>query len=143
MAKKKHKKKWNLKSLEGKVFNFYPVWGIKDIPEGQINVNDKDVECVQVILEYDGKQHTFNYLDLFMFMYFTANEELRQNLIARQERKVHEIPYDVSFNLSEDEKQAGKAKRRITLTVDELTMAVARNEALKLQANEWMKKLKK
>lgn len=139
------KKQWKLKSKEGEVFEFYPIWAIKEVPEGQINVNDKEVECVAIELQYgkEKKKATFNYLDIFMFMYFTANEEVRRNLIARQERKVHEIPYDVSFTLTKEEQKRGSAKRRITLTVDELTMAVAKNEALKIQATNIMKGLKK
>lgn len=74
----------------------------------------------------------FNWLDIYMFTYFTCNEELRRNLAARYERTVNYIPYDVTIQLSPEEKATGIAKRRVQLQVDELQMAIARNEAYKM-----------
>lgn len=103
---------------------------------GVPSLSDKDVECrfVEFIVKDESgkdKLMVFNYLDLYMFIYFCANEELRQQLQQRYERVVHQIPYDVTFKISEDEKKSGEARRRIELPVDELTMAVARNQSMK------------
>lgn len=125
------KKYWAIESKEGTKLEFFPIFEANE---------DGETECTHIQLRFigqDGKKQilTFNYLDIYMFMYFTANEELRMNLAARSERKSNFIPYDVQFNLSDQEKATGLANRRIELPVDELTMAIARNEAWKL----WMK----
>ncbi len=124
LEKKTPDKTWKIKSTKGKVFEFLPVF-LYDKEEDKI-------KCNEVMIKIDKEEHWFNFLNLFMFVYFVASDELRQSLALRYERKVNFIPYDVSFKLSNDEKAAGMAKRRIELPVDELAMAVARNEAFKL-----------
>lgn len=122
------KKTWTIKSIEGKKIDFSPIWEVYEKP----NNEGKDVECKAVQLEIDDKKYTFNFLNLYQFMYFIANEELRQGLLQRYERRVNKIPYDVTFKLTSEEQKEGMVKRRIELTIDELTMAIARNEAFKL-----------
>lgn len=125
------KKQWRIRSKEGDALEFYPIM--------QVNENE-EVETTHIQLKFrdeKGREKvlTFNYLDIYMFMYFTANEELRQNLLARHEKQTNYIPYDVHIELSDQEKKAGQARRRVELPVEELTMAIARNEAWKL----WIK----
>lgn len=136
---KRIKKGWNIGSKEGEKITFIPMFEVVEKPDDTSQVAG-DVECtyVQVIKEgKNGKETmTFNYLDIYMFMYFTASEELRQNLAQRYERNVSMIPYEVEFTLDPKEKETGKAKRRIELPVDEITMAVARNEAYKMTSSK-------
>lgn len=131
-------KRWSLKPVEGNaIFHFYPVWHVRKEAEKGLEEmegsTEADIECrwIDIEVEKDGKTERvrFNYLDLYMFLYFTANEELRKNLAMRYERKVNYIPYDVTFKISPEEKEAGLAKRRIQLPVDEIAMAIARNDA--------------
>lgn len=126
------KKYWKIRSHEGHTLEFFPVF--------EANEETGDVEARHIELRFrdeKGRERTltFNYLDIYMFMYFTANEELRQNLMARHERISNYIPYDVSIKLNDQEKSQGIANRRIELPIDELVMAIARNEAWKL----WIK----
>lgn len=126
---KRVKKYWSIGSKEGKKLEFFPIF--------EINQDTGDSEARYIELRFedekgDKKTFTFNWLDIYMFIYFTANEELRRNLAMRYERKVNYIPYDVTVQCTPEEKTTGIAKRRIELPVDELTMAIARNEAYKM-----------
>lgn len=128
---KKERKVWSVRTADKKTqIVFSPMFEIKT-PGIDIDVTEKEVECRFVDIEFNddkGKEHklTMNYLDLFMFAYMCATEELRQQLQMRYERQAGSIPYEVTFSLSPEEKQSGIAKRLITLTVDEITMAIAR-----------------
>lgn len=124
---KTEQKYWRLQSAQGKIFEFFPLFEIDESSQ------EPKVECKRVDIKVDGKMYTFDFANLYQFIYFIANEELRRSLLLRYERKVNYIPYEVTFKISEDEKAMGVAKRRIELTVDEITMAIARNEALKLK----------
>lgn len=138
------KKKWGVRTINsGEMVKFDPIFDIAK-KEGDLtstgvpSLSDQDIECKFVemtIKDKDGKEKlfVFNYLDIYMFIYFCANEELRQQLQQRYERVVHQIPYDVTFKMTDEEKKLGEAKRRIELPVDELIMAIARNEALKMR----------
>lgn len=122
------KKQWRITSKEGKLLEFFPIFEAKE---------DGNVEATNIqfkFIDEKGREQvmTFNYLDIYMFMYFTANEELRQSLAGRHERMTNYIPYDVQIKLNDKEKAQGYANRRIELPIDELTMAIARNEAWKL-----------
>jgi len=131
------KKKWSVRTLNDKTnIDFFPEFIVKN-PEGESSMGiptatDKDVECRYVHMTIGDKTYIFNFLDLFMFIYFCANEELRQQLMLRYERQVTYLPYDVSFKLDAEEMKSGQAKRRIELPVDEITMALTRDEAKKL-----------
>ena len=123
------KKYWKIKSKEGVVLEFFPIF--------EKNEETEEIEATNIQMQFvddKGKKKiaTFNYLDIYMFMYFTANEELRRNLSARQEKQTNYIPYDIQIKLTEQEKSQGIANRRVELPIDELTMAIARNEAWKL-----------
>lgn len=135
MSEIKHEKRhWNVRSPDGKTeISFNPVFYIKT-PDDTIDIENKEVECrfVDIEIKHEGKEKhkfTMNYLDFFLFSYMCATEELRQQLQMRYERQAGSVPYEVTFSLSEEEKKSGVAKRLITLTVDEITMAVARAEA--------------
>lgn len=126
IEKKAPSKTWKIKSSNGTIFEFYPTF-IYDGKEDKIKCND-------VMIKVNDKEHWFNFLNLYMFVYFVANEELRQSLALRYERQINYIPYDVLFKLSPEEKKEGIVKRRIELPVDQLAMAIARNEAFKLKS---------
>lgn len=131
---KREKRNWKVRDVSGKInVAFTPVFEIKSPASGDIDVEQKEVECryVEIQIEENGKKTelTMNYLDMFMFIYMCANEELRQQLQMRYERQAGQIPYEVTFSLSPEEKSSGIAKRLISLTVDEITMAIARSEA--------------
>lgn len=132
---KREKRNWKVRDISGKIkVAFTPVFEIKSPESGDIDVEQKEVECRYVEIEIKddkGKETTLsmNYLDMFMFIYMCANEELRQQLQMRYERKAGAIPYEVTFSLSQEEKTTGVAKRLITLNVDDITMAIARAEA--------------
>lgn len=136
------KKQWKVRSINNKTdVAFRPIFELNTsdgtTSMGIASRSEKDVECTRIEMEFycNGKKQelVFNFLDLFTFIYFCANEELRQQLQMRYEKQVNYIPYDVTFKVDKDELQSGFAKRRIELPVDELTMAIARNEAWKLQ----------
>ena len=124
------KKSWGIHSKEGIKLDFLPIF--------EANKDNGEIETRYLKLKFkDPKskketEFTFNWLDIYMFVYFASNEELRQNLAARYERKINYIPYDVTFKLTDEEKASGVIKKRIELPVDELQMAIARNEAFKL-----------
>lgn len=126
---KMKKKQWRIKSKDGgTVLNFYPIF--------EVNEELKQVECryLEMEFEFDGKKKvmTFDWLNIYMFIYYTCNEELRMGLAQRYERKVNYIPYDVEIPLTPEDRTAPTLKRRIELPIDELTMAIARNEAMML-----------
>ena len=116
-------KRWRLKSKDGKVLNFYP--------EFRVNAQG-DVECTEVRIKEGENGYVLNYLDLHMFVYFIGNEEQRLKLANFQTKQIREIPYDVEFKITKQEKLDGFAKRRITLQIDELAMVVAKQEAQKI-----------
>jgi len=123
-------KKWTIKTLEGKKFSFYPVFVAK---------KDGNVECVIVKMKEGENEYTFNYLDLLMFVYFISDEERRQKILNIESKTIREIPYNVTFKLSEREKKEGIAKRSIVLTIDELIAAYCRNEAKKYVLKQKLK----
>lgn len=133
-------KKWKVRTADqSRELSFLPVFEITKKVEGESgsNLTDKDVECRYVDLELNDDKGNkmsmrMNFLDLYMFVYFIANEELRQQLQLRYERQTTQIPYEVTFKLDEQEKARGMAKRLITLSVDEITMAIARAGANEL-----------
>ena len=130
--KTKKKKKWTITDVDKtQDFHFYPMF--------EVNTEDKSVETRFVGMEINGKQYKFNYLDLFMFIYFCGNEEIRRSLAMRQEmaRAVNYIPYEVTIKLTDKEKKQGMVKRRLQVPIDELSMAIARNEAMKTEL--WQK----
>lgn len=138
MSKNKiQQKHWSVRTVNGnKNIHFLPIFEIDEaavkraMDSGAVNINDKEVECRYVELDVgDGKILRFNFLDLFGFIYHCANEELRQQLSLRYERQLNYIPYDVDFKLSGQERQDGKARRRIQLPVDEISMAYAKSLA--------------
>jgi len=124
------KKSWSIYSKEGIKLDFLPVFEVNkdngEVETRYLKLNFKDTKTKK------EQEFTFNWLDIYMFVYFTSNEELRQNLASRYERKVNYIPYDVTFKLTDEEKASGVIKKRIELPVDELQMAIARNEAFKM-----------
>lgn len=129
-------KKWKVRTADAtKEISFYPTFEVKKKQEDMIGVaSDKDVECSFVDIEITDDKGAvqsmrMNFLDLYMFVYFIANEELRQSLQMRRERKINNIPYEVTFKLDPEEIKRGMAKRLITLGVDEIAMAMARSEA--------------
>lgn len=121
------KKAWRIKDKNTHGWlEFYPIF--------EVSEDTNEIECrfIQMKFRDDrGKDHEFmfDWLNIYMFMYYTCNEELRQGLAQRYERKVNYIPYDISMKLSKEEIESGQAKRRVELPVDELTMAIAREEA--------------
>lgn len=151
-------KGWTVRTADGATqVLFQPMFQINklpDAPNSMVVATDKDVECRFVDVIYtDAKgakqELRFNFLDLFMFMYTCCNEELRQQLNLRYERQFHKIPYNVTFNLTPDEKESGKATRLIELELDEVAMAMARAEARQLAGkdlksyDQWMLDKKK
>lgn len=130
--KKQVKKQWTLKSKEGNKLEFFPVFGVSE-ESGEV-----ETQFLQIKSRENGKDKTmtFNWMDIYMFVYFVCNEELRQALAQRYERKINYIPYDVTLRLTDEEVQKKLAHRRVELEVDELTMAIARNEAMKLLHRE-------
>ena len=91
----------------------------------------KETLCDNVLIEIKGEKYYFNYLDLQIFCYMVGNEEQRMKLANFQSRKIREIPYDVEFKLSVEEKINGTAKRRIMLPVDEALLHVVKGEKFK------------
>jgi len=136
------KKHWKVKGVGDKGsledFTFTPIFdAITEKDKDKDSVSVSNVECKEIILETpDGKEYRFDYMNLYMFFYFISSEELRQGLMKRYERKISMIPYDVSFTIDQNEKDIGKVTRRIELQVDELTMAVARQEAMSMILNQ-------
>ena len=132
------KKYWHINDAKGgHTLEFFPVF--------MVNPENGEVECRNLEMQFtdkDGKKHEmlFDWMNIYMFVYFTANEELRQQLATRYERKVNYIPYDVKIPVTEADYKAGSLTRRVELPVDELTMAIAREEAwniLMKNQNHW------
>lgn len=140
MASDLEKKGWTVKTADGqKDIKFIPIFKVTETPEGTAYAGGltKEVECRLVdifVPDENGKElnYQMNYPDLFMFVYMCADEELRRQLQMRWDRQATSIPYEVTFTLSPDEIQSKMAKRLITLTVDEITLAIARAGANKL-----------
>lgn len=138
------KKAWKVRDASGKKeLQFLPIFQVQEINKAGIEYNDgltKEVECrlVDVIVP-DEKgnpvQFQMNFSDLYLFVYMCAEEELRQQLQMRWERQSVNIPYEVTFKLDDQEIEQRMAKRLITLTVDEITLAIARAGANKLLKN--------
>lgn len=133
---KTEQKHWKVHDFSGKEITFLPVFTVQDFEPGKVKLaTNKEVECKEVKIRiYNEKTKTdqdFNlgFQELFMFVYYCANEEIRQALQLRQERKITNVPYEVTFRLSKDELSAGMAKRLISLPVDDITMAIARSNA--------------
>ena len=124
------KKKWTIISKDKKKLEFYPMFEIT--PDGK-------VEAQTVLIKEGKNKYTLNYLDLLMFCYFIGNEEQRMSLLDIQSKKIVEIPFDVTFKISKQERIKGVAKRRVVLPVDELVVSLARAEA---QKSMFLKKLK-
>jgi len=131
-------KKWKVRTADKtKEISLFPTFEVGKKPDEDLSgatAGAKDIECTFVDIEIsDDKGGTqsmrMNFLDLYMFVYFIANEELRQSLQMRYERKITNIPYEVTFKLDKEEMQRGMAKRLITLGVDEIAMAIARSDA--------------
>ena len=117
------KKKWTTKTIEDKKVDFFPMF--------EVDWKTQDVNCQKLMMRIDGSDYTFNY-DLFLMLCYTiANEEQRKRFANIEMRGVSEIPYDVTFKISKEEKEKGIAKRRITLPVDELIINLASQEAMK------------
>lgn len=130
------KKKWKVRTADNtKELSFYPTFEVNKLGKDETHIaTDKDVECRYVDIEFadsvgNPTSLRMNFLDLYMFVYFIANEELRQSLQLRYERQITQIPYEVTFKLDKQEIERGMAKRLITLGVDEISMAIARSEA--------------
>lgn len=137
-------KKWRVKGSDGIEIAFSPVFVTQDLEGGQETiVTNKEVECKFVHMDFtdrEGKNIQFDigFQELFMFIYYCANEELRQQLLFRQEKHISDIPYEVTFKLDDKEVQSRMAKRLIRLPVDEITMAIARSEAQMLKGKATM-----
>ena len=123
--------------------SFAPIFEVIMEADG---ITRKDVECKQVQIRFQdpetGKEHDvlIDFINLFQFVYFVANEELRRQLLLRHERKINYIPYEVTFKLDPEEVKAGMAKRRIELPVDEISVAMARAEANRILQKQLLKK---
>lgn len=127
------KKAWRIHSKEGGSLSFNPIF--------EPNPENGEIEATKIGLKFESedargnrttKEMTFNWLDIYMFIYFTCNEELRLQLANRYDRNVSMIPYDVTITPTPDEMAARLIRRRVELPVDELVMAIARNEAFKM-----------
>ena len=118
---------WKIHTAEGKKVDFRPIF---EVYENQ-NEEMKDVECKAIQLKIDDKKYTFNFINLYQFLYFCANEELRMGLAQKYERRINMIPYDVIFKLSEQETKDKMCKRRIELPLDEVSIAYAKQEGWK------------
>lgn len=138
------RKDWQVKDLlTGNKVTFVPILEeVETNTDGLRNPEEakKEVECnyIEVTAKAtDGSdiKLKFNYLDLYGFIYFIGNEDLRRQLALRYERDIVYMPYDVSFRVSDDEKTSGYAHRRIELPVDDVAMAMAR---AKLRVKEGM-----
>ncbi len=129
------KKNWNLRDFRGQEISFFPVFVVQDLKDGQVMLGtNQEVECKQVHIEMKNKagdiqNYDIGFQELFMFVYYAANEEMRRNLQLQREKKISHIPYEVTFRLSQDEIGAGMAKRLIQLPVDDIIMSIARSEA--------------
>lgn len=132
-------KRWKVQMSDGIEATFYPVFVTQDLPDAKVMSGQaKEVECKMVHINLKASDGTeikgdIGFQELYMFVYYCANEEIRQNLQMRQMKHISQIPYEVTFKLSESEIQAKMAKRLILLPVDEIQMAIARSEAQMLK----------
>jgi hypothetical protein len=153
MSEIKQDKNWHIKASDGVDITFRPVFVVNDLKPGEVKqATNKDVECKMFHIEMSAPQKEsismdVGFQELYMLIYFCANEELRQALQLRMERHITEIPYEVTFKLEKEEIKSGMAKRLIKLPVDEITMAAARSEAQMLAGkanlskfNDWFAK---
>ncbi len=138
MSNKLEKKNWKIRSKEGEQVDFYPIFEAITKPE-DTSALAGDMECTFIQMKVGDKTMTFNYLDLYMFLYFISSEELRVNLAKRYERNISMIPYEVSFTLDREEKEKGFAKRLIQVPVDEISMVYARGKANEMLGNDIVK----
>lgn len=129
-------KRWRITASDGVEVSFYPVFVTRDVKEGFTDGgSEKEVECTMIHMSMKNihtgvvMEMDVAYQELFMFMYFCGNEEIRRQLQLRQEKKISHVPYEVTFKLTPEEVDAKMAKRLIRLPVDELTMAIARSDA--------------
>lgn len=134
------RKKWSVRTVDqSKEISLFPVFETNLLPDQKVSLaTDKEVECKFVDIELKDNSNQLismrlGFQELFMFVYYVANEELRQQLQLRYERQISHIPYELTFKLDKEEIQAGMAKRLVQLPVDEITMAIARSEAQALQ----------
>ena len=103
----KETKKWEIKDIAHRErFEFFPESVVTEQTDGV------DVEPRFVHVKIGEKTYTFNWLDLYMFVYFCSTDSMRQKLAIIAERKVEYIPYELSFVLSPEEKRSGTAHRR-------------------------------
>lgn len=134
------KRGWKVRSAnKDRELEFYPIFEVKETPLGleYAGGDRKEVECRYVEIHIPTKGGAdevlrLNFSDLYLFVYTCAEEELRRQLQLRWERQATNIPYEVTFKLSGEEIEQKMAKRLITLTVDEITLAIARAGANKL-----------
>lgn len=153
MSEIKATKGWTLKAADGVRIRFTPVFVINNTNMDKVKVaTDSDVECTMinaVVRDSTGKETNMDipYQEFYMFIYYCANEELRQKMLLHQQKKITEIPYEVTFKLDKGEMMSGMAKRLIKLPVEEITMAVIRSEAQLLdgkvnlsKVNDWFNK---
>jgi hypothetical protein len=133
MSERIEKRHWSVRTAANKNIEFHPIFVVNDeaLKKEVVNVNDNEVECRFVDVKIGEEVHRFNFLDLFMFIYQCANEELRQKLQLRVEREITMIPYQVDFKLSSQERQDGKVRRRIELPLDDVAMYQAQKLANK------------
>lgn len=132
MSKEVQKKYWSVRTMDGRNIKFYPIFEVDDslINQDKGIIGGEEVACRFIDVDFgDGKVTRFNFTDIYLFIYSCANEELRQQLQLRVERPIYEIPYELTFKLSTDEKAAGFAKRLVKLPVEELAMSYARSIA--------------
>lgn len=119
----REKKYWGIASKEGVKWEFYPIFEFDQVEDR--------VECKWVEIRIDDKKvYTFHFTELWMFVYFCGNEEIRRTLEMRQERKISYVPYQVDFNLTNEEKERGKASRLIQLPLDEVNIYIAKQFAM-------------
>lgn len=142
---KNKKTEWSVTDLISKLkVVFKPIWQEKEEQnvDGLENPTEatRETECAFIevtVKDEEGKERLmkFNYLDLYGFIYFIGNEELRRQLALRYERDIVYLPYEVTFRIDEEEKKAGVAKRRIELPIDEVAMAMVRAKAMVLEGS--------
>lgn len=134
---KKAEKAWHLKASDGVEITLLPIFVVRDeIQDQEVRVaTNKEIECT--MFHVTMKNHNTGqemimdipFQEVFMLVYFCANEEIRLALQMRQEKKISYIPYEVTFKLTESELKDKMAKRLIRLPIDELSMAIARADA--------------
>lgn len=127
-------KKWKVQMSDSIEATFFPVFVTQDLAPGVVmSGQGKEVECKLVHVQLKQGENIvegdIGFQELFMFVYYCANEEMRQNLQMRQQKQVSQIPYEVTFKLTEEEAREKMAKRLISLPVDEIQMAIARSGA--------------